>query len=486
MRRLRSDDSISLTIKLALPPPTSERGYNTFYPAVYWLNDDILLSIFNCYRLDEENGWNDRLGWRNLSQVCQRWRHLIYECSSHLGMQFKCTHGRPMVHTLDHLPLLPLFICYDYSYRSASSVPKQAEFGIYHALRLHGRIRHIELSLPPSIFHKALALMDDNFPILEYLSLSGPFSPDRAQRLPLTLPKAFLAPDLLHLILIGIGLPKRLRVLTSTVSLVTLTLRNIQTSSYFRPKLLVARLRSLPLLEELTIGFSIPIPRPSTERELLGENGAPITLPRLKSLWFHGVGAYLESLVAQIRIPLLEQLSITLSNQIALVLPHLFYLINSTKVFKFSGATVDFHHDKVRVSMNDGGPRWMPFYLCVRCKPLDWQIDSMAQICHGLIPTLSGVEELSLHLAAYEEIPTDMRNGGIDSATWHDLLRTFIGVKQLRIGNALSEELSRALQADEVGLDPGFLPNLQSIHAKDNLFTSFIHTRQVVGRPVQV
>ena len=78
-----------------------------------------------------------------------------------------------------------------------------------------------------------------------------------------------------------------------------------------------------------------------------------------------------------------------------------------------------------------------------------------------------------------------MRNGAIDSATWHDLLRSFIGVKQLRISNALLEELSRALQVDEVGLDPGFLPNLQSIRTRRNLYTSFIDTRQVVGRPVQ-
>jgi hypothetical protein len=38
---------------------------------------------------------------------------------------------------------------------------------------------------------------------------------------------------------------------------------------------------------------------------------------------------------------------------------------------------------------------------------------------------------------------------------------------------------------DEVGLDPGFLPNLRSIRALDNLFTSFIDARRVVGRPVQ-
>ena len=401
-------------------------------------------------------------------------------------MQIQCTKGRPTVNTLDHLPPLPLFIHYHDSHRISPIVLEpQDELGLYYTLRLHGRIRHIELALTPSILHQVLALMNENFPTLEHLSLSCWFSADTGHRLPLTLPKAFLAPNLLHLTLIGIGLPKRLRVLTFTVSLVTLTLRNIRTSSYFRPRLLVARLRSLPLLEKLFITFSTPIPRPSTESELLGEKGAPITLPSLKILQFHGVGAYLESLVAQIRIPLLEQLDIRLFNQIAFVLPHLFYLINNSRVFKLSSTTVSFHPDEVFVSMNhDRDFGRIPISLCVRCKPLDWQIDCAAQICQALIPTLSGVEKLSPVLC-YKEIPTEMQNGAIDSATWHDLLRSFIGLQRLYVNDDLLEELSRALQVEEVGLDPGFLPNLQFILARNNLFTSFIDTRQVVGRRVQ-
>jgi hypothetical protein len=40
---------------------------------------------------------------------------------------------------------------------------------------------------------------------------------------------------------------------------------------------------------------------------------------------------------------------------------------------------------------------------------------------------------------------------------------------------------------DEVGLEPEFLPNLQTITAEGtaNPFTSFTDTRQIVGRPVQ-
>ena len=401
-------------------------------------------------------------------------------------MHIQCTKGSHMVNTLEHLPLLPLSIDYHYSHRSAPTVPEQDEFGIYHKLRFHGRICHIELELPPSILHKVVVLLGEHFPKLEHLSLS--FAGQSGSRLPLTLPKAFLAPNLRHLTLPSISPPRRLQLLTSTFSLVKLELSGIQTSSYFRPRLLVARLRSLPLLEELSIAFSIPIPRPSTEMELLGEKGTPITLPSLKTLWFDGVGAYLESLVAQIRVPLLEEFFITLFNQIAFVLPHLSHLINIKKVFKVSIATVSFNRDGVSVFMDhDQGPTMIPFLLHVSCKSLDWQLDCAAQICDALIPTLSGVEELSLEFdSLYPEIPTELRNGAIDSAMWHDLLRSFIGVKKLRINHMLLEELSRALQVDEVGSDPGFLPNLQSLHAYYyNLFSSFINTRQIVGRPVK-
>ena len=487
VRQLRADDLSSLTVQLALLPSAFEQVCTVHYPAVHWLNDDILLGIFNCYRLDEKNRWNRRLGWCKLTHVCQRWRRLIYECSSYLGMHIRYTNGSPMVNTLDHLLLLPLVVSYSLDFfKLVPTVQKQDELGIYHTLQLRDHIRHIHLDLPPPILHKVLMLMDETFPILEHLSLSmfSTASGHLAHRLPLTLPNAFLASNLRHLILFDIGLPKRLRMLASTVSLVTLELRNIQTSSYFRPRLLVARLRSLPLLEKLTIEFFIPIPRPSTERELLGEKRTPVTLPSLKILRFCGVGAYLESLVAQIRVPLLEELKIELFNQIASVLPHLFDLINITEVFKLGRAIIGFYPHEVSVAINVS-PGATPFDLCVRCMPLGWQFDSAAQICDALVPTLSSAEELSLVFDCHQESSTEMQNGAIDSASWHNLLRGFIGVKTLDIDDTLTEELSRVLQVDEVGSDSGFLPNLQSIHAEDNRFASFIDTRQAVGRPVE-
>ena len=400
-------------------------------------------------------------------------------------MHIKCANGSPMVDTLDHLPPLPLFIHYtEFVHNRSNTIHEtgQDELGIYHAIRLHDRIHHIDLELPSSILHNVFVLLNKQFPTLEHLSLT--VSATSNNSLPLTLSKAFLAPSLRHLALDNISLPNRLWLLTSTASLVTLSLSNIETSSYFRPRLLVARLRSLSLLEELFLGFSIPIPRPSTERVLLGEPRVSVPLPSLKNLAFRGVSAYLESLVAQISAPLLEQLDITLFNQITFALPHLSRLINITEGLRRPVAKISFDREEVHVSTSHDGPESIPLSLHVRCHRLDWQIDCAAQTCHGFIPTLACVERLWLDHNYYWKIQAELQNGAIDSATWHDLLRSFIGVKWIHIDEALLEELSRALEVDGVGSDPGFLPNLRSIHAEHNLFVSFIEARQLAGRPV--
>ena len=80
-------------------------------------------------------------------------------------------------------------------------------------------------------------------------------------------------------------------------------------------------------------------------------------------------------------------------------------------------------------------------------------------------------------------MPEEWQTGEIDSTLWHELLRSFIQVKKLSVSRELMKEVSRAM--DEVGSDLGFLPSLRNIVA-DAHFPSFIETRRVVGRPVQL
>ena len=309
-------------------------------------------------------------------------------------MHIHCTNGTPTVDTLDHLPSLPLLIDYR---DTTATISQQDELTIRHALLCWDRVRHVDLHLPPSILHKFLMLMEESFPMLEHLSLSSSTKED----LRLVLPKTFLAPNLRYLALLGIDFPKRLRLLSSTASLVTLALTITQRSGYFLPRLLVARLRSLPQLEELTIEFSFPIP-PSAERELSDKRGTPVTLPNLKCLKFQGGSAYLECLVAQIRVPLLGRVDITLFNQIAFVFTHLSHLVNTTEALKLTTATLVFGNEDFTItgSQRYGGP----FALSVMCKELDWQIDCAAQICSALIPTFFGIQTLKVDF--HQEKPT--------------------------------------------------------------------------------
>jgi hypothetical protein len=102
------------------------------------------------------------------------------------------------------------------------------------------------------------------------------------------------------------------------------------------------------------------------------------------------------------------------------------------------------------------------FALHVMCRQLDWQIDCAAQMCSALMPLLFCVESLRLKFYG-QAMPTEWRNGGIDGTTWHEFIRAFVGAKVLHLCAALSEEFSRALQVNDVGLDPDLLPGLQEI-----------------------
>ena len=178
---------------------------------------------------------------------------------------------------------------------------------------------------------------------------------------------------------------------------------------------------------------------------------------------------------------------ITLFNQITFSLPHLSHLINITEESKLPASRVYFDPNEVSIITARHGSPWFdptPLLLRVTCTQLDWQIDCAAQICNALIPALSGVERIVLRCSHNFQIPTALENGAIDSRVWHELLRSFIGLKELYVDEALLDELSCALRVDEVASDPAFLPNLRSINAARTLFASFIDARQVVGRPV--
>ena len=382
------------------------------------------------------------------------------------------------MHTLGHLPPVPLVI--EYSDRTTRTM---AQNNVHFGLQQHGRVRRIVIRAPSSSLRTWLELMNNLFPRLRHLSLLS----TNIEEISLMLPETFQAPDLRHLSLQGIGLPKRLPLLSSAIALSILSLTHIRASCYFPPGYLVTQLQDLPHLKELSIGFAVPIPLPSSERDLLPPPIPPVTLPSLRRLTFHGVDSYLDNFVAQIITPLLKRLGLTFFFDLAFALVNLTEFIHRTDGFRCLVVRVIFNKDSSSIDVGKIGLR-------VNCEPLDWQIDSATQVCNALGDVLSTVEELTLDLRV-DGMPSDWENT-LDNTAWHELLLPFIGVKKLKIVSSLTVELSKALESVDGELVLELLPALQELEVlreaplkidrATNAFSMFMKTRESVGRPIHL
>jgi hypothetical protein len=448
---------------------------------VYMLDNDSLLQIFSHYRLIHENNWNVQHMWRNLAHVCRRWRHLLYDSTSHLDMYLLLTNDSPSIDTLSHLPPLPLVI--NYSDRT-ETVARNDEGHIHLGLQQHDRVRRVFLQALYSSLRLWLEPMNKPFPRLEDLSLLS----TTVEETSLMLPETFQAPHLRRLSLHGISLPKRSSLLSSAIALSTLSLTHIGPSFNIPPGHLVTRLQGLPLLEELSIGFVIPIPLPSSEERLLPVPISPVRLPALRRLTYRGVDDYIDNLVALINAPLLGQLSLMFFFDITFSLVNLSEFIHRTEGFRCLVAQVIFNKDGASIYCEQQSVA--KFSLRVNCEPLDWQIDSATQVCNALGKVLSAVEELTVDLNE-NWMPSDWENT-LDSTMWHELLLPFVGVKKLRIGFLLTFELSQALDSAAEGLVLELLPELQKLEVRleiddaKKVFSAFIETRESEGRPVDL
>jgi hypothetical protein len=396
------------------------------------------------------------------------------------------TNDSPSIDTLGHLPPLPLVI--DYSDRT-ETIARKDEDNIHLGLQQHGLVRRVVLEAQSSSLRVWLELMNELFPRLKDLCL---FS-TTVEEGNLTLHETLQAPGLRRLSLHGIGLPNGLSLLSSVTALSTLSLTQIRSSCYFSPGDLVTQLQCLPYLEELSIGFAISTPLPSSEGELLRAPILRVTLPTLRRITFRGEDVYLDNLVAQVNTPLLERLGLTFVFDIIFTLVNLTEFMHRTEGFSSGCFVSRVIFNKDGASVNAGHyEQWDVgrLSLHVNCEPLDWQIGSATQVCSALGNVMSGVEDLTLDLDA-DGMPSDW-NHPVDNREWHELLIPFIGVKKLHIGSSITLELSQALESVAGGLILELLPELQELevqfeigHTK-NAFLKFVKNRESVGHPIHL
>ena len=366
----------------------------------------------------------DSWWWKKLTDVCQRWRHIIFASPRFLDLRLLCTDTTPTRTSLDIWPQFPIGL-----YNDRSGLDDKGQDNIIAALERHDRVIQIYLRCLPETFS---AVIRKPFPVLKHLEL---FSADEIAPV---LHEEFLggsAPHLQSFSLRNIAFLEFPKLALSCNSLSQLILWNISIAGYISPEAMATCLATLPTLRVLYIGFKSPRSRPN-------RIGRPpptrVILPTLVRIEFKGVSEYLEDLVARINTPKLVKLIIRLFMDLMFNIPQLHKFIARTKTIRsFNSADILFYPRSSVI-------RIIPaIELEIICREPDWQASSMAQVCSWLSPLCSHVE----HLTIREHTPGQARQrNGLDPTQFLELFDPFPALQHLYIYGELRALVTRALQ----------------------------------------
>lgn len=453
------------------------------------LSEDILLDIFDFYRLDAIQLSRGRpWKWHRLAHVCRKWRNVISTSPRRLDLRILCKYGPPIESILGSWPTFPLVIKFDAT-RKLKPMPRN----ILVALRCWDRICDINLSVTSSMTGSIVELIQKPCPALEKIRLTV-----KDSKGPSNIPvrDAFLggsAPNLREIELHGIALPFPAirRVLFSTNNLAELHLCGIPNAVYFSPVDLVTALSTLDQLKRLAIDFHSPASRPAssmTHRSL-----RHTALPSLKFLDFHGASEYLEEFVAQIQLPALCKITIKLFNQIFFEIPQFSQFIShqNSNVLGFPTLVlVTYSADSVSVFLiqNENSSPDEHCYLGTSCRRLDWQLSFVTQILSQLSPLLSSVTKLTF--ITHSEMPAGKED--VDPTQWLELFQLFTHVMEIHVFEQLVPDIVQALTTEV--MDIGILPELTSLSLNGyrrspsavKVAEEFVATRRVSGRTVSL
>ena len=415
------------------------------------LPDDALIEIF-AHFVDQAKRIQ---AWHTLVHVCQRWRSMVFSSTNRLDLQISCNAKSRIRKSLDVWPVVPVVI----SDRRLQEAPICGVDNVIAALEHHDRVRHIELwGVTQSLLGRLASAIQEPFPELTSLSflLDGRSSA-------LVLPDPFFggsAPRLQRLHLKSVPFPPILTLLVTATDLVNIDLWNIPYSGYVTAEDMVARLAPMTRLKSLSLGFHSPrsCPDPASRRP------PPPTrtiLPALTHFNYRGVSEFLEDLVSQIDTPLLDNAEITFFNQLIFDIPRLPQFIRHLSKFKaFDQAYVLFQsrYVQVRLSSQASTADEAIFKLKVSCRPSDWQLSAVAQVCDWPFTYCSTVERLHIR----EDTESNLQwQDDMENTQWIELLRPFIAVKDLYLSEELAPLVALALR-ESVGVTD-VLPALQNL-----------------------
>ena len=454
------------------------------------LPGDVLIAIFSSY-LDEYSLEKEREeAWRSLVHVCHRWRTIVFESPRHLDLQLVCTGRTRARDSLDVWTALPLVIhCEDYEYDDDDSKDSIRNVdNILAVLERRNRVRRINLEgVSSSNLEMILAAMQQPFPELTSLRL---WSYNRTMPV---VPGSFLGGFAPRLEVLGLGrilFPGLPKLLLSATHLRVLEL-NIPRAGNISPDALVVILSTLTSLKSLTLGITSPLYYLDRESQRSPPSTRTV-LPVLTFFRFRGVSKYLDDLVACIDTPQLDELSITFFDDLEFNTPQFIQFVNRTPLSR----TLEMAH----ITFWDGFAHVKFFprtsghgYLDVGIfyTGMYRQFSFLVRVCSSCLSPLSVSEDLYI----YEQLGLQVEwKVNIENWLWLELLRPFVGVKDLYLSEEFARHIAPALRELVEGrttevfptLENIFLEGLESSGSIEEGIAQFVAAREVAGRPIAI
>ncbi len=195
--------------------------------------------------------------------------------------------------------------------------------------------------------------------------------------------------------------------------------------------------------------------------------------------------------MARINAPQLDDLNIIFLHQLIFDTPQLTRFISRTPKIKIPDtARVFFSYFAVEVEFSRILDEVLK--LEVSCRPSDWQLSSVAEVCSSLSLLTSSVEHLYI-----DDRGEDLKlfcDDEMENSQWLELLHNFTSLKALYLSRGNAPRIAAALQdlvgerATEVlpALQRVFMEELHPSGPVQEAIDKFIAARQLSGHPIVV
>jgi len=440
------------------------------------------LEVFDSYRKifkhapEYERHWNRMHGWLTLAHVCQKWRRIVLASPSRLDLCISVIGKNPgnMKAMLSpRLPRLPIFVDYHWPGGSTPKDVNRLLIALRHRDRLRGIVFPFQGLYGP--IKKVLKEMKRPFPVLETLEFHNEYRRGPGSKFQLG-----SAPRLRCLKVEFVPFGSLAQLLSSSTMLVKLSL-DIEISSRVS---LLPYLQAMPHLRSLVLQLIPPI-RDDVAPDTNTADIDIVTLSELTLFHFYGHAAVLDTLVAGMAAPSLQDLHIRFTGgAIASPFRHLSRFTTEIEM-RCHACQLLFSKESFRLSLITDSK-----FITTTVPDFKIYSKNITHVSEVLSPKLDAVEDLLLFCGRKEP----------PSVSWQSFLWQFRSLKVLMVEHRIIFDVANSLRSEEV---PDLLPTLEEIQlcltsqpptsstperyrAEMEAFQPFVAVYQRAGRSVNV